>query len=142
MSLDITVERLIAFYQQLDAGRLQDLAEIYDEDVVFQDPAQRIVGLPALQAYFSSLMQDVRDCRFDILRSEVSATLAVIEWRMFFSHPRLNGSDTITLDGVSLLAGEDKIHQHRDYFDLGAMLYEHVPLLGGAVRHLKRRLQP
>jgi hypothetical protein len=29
---------------------------------------------------------------------------------------------------------------HRDYFDLGAMLYEQLPLLGAVVRTLKGRL--
>ena len=28
----------------------------------------------------------------------------------------------------------------RDYFDAGALLYQHVPLLGAAIRWLQRRL--
>jgi limonene-1,2-epoxide hydrolase len=141
MSLANTVERLIDFYKHLDAARLDSLGEIYSHDVDFQDPAQHIKGLPALKAYFSSLMQEVRDCRFIIQRTEVSSAQAVIEWQMRFSHPRLNGGKVIAVDGVSLLSGDDKISRHRDYFDLGALLYEHIPLLGGAVRQLKRRLR-
>ena len=33
-----------------------------------------------------------------------------------------------------------KVCQHRDYFDLGAMLYEQLPLLGPVVRTIKMRL--
>jgi hypothetical protein len=33
-----------------------------------------------------------------------------------------------------------KVRYHRDYFDLGAMLYEHLPLLGSLVKTIKRRL--
>jgi len=135
-----TIDQLIDFYQHLDDSKLANLGDIYHEDVLFQDPAQRIDGLPALKAYFSGLMQNVKDCRFVILRSEVTVTSAVIEWKMHFSHPHLNGGNMIMVEGVSLLSGDSKIRQHRDYFDLGAMLYEHVPVIGGVIRHLKRRL--
>jgi hypothetical protein len=33
-----------------------------------------------------------------------------------------------------------KIYYHRDYFDMGAMLYEHLPLLGRIIQRLKHRL--
>jgi hypothetical protein len=141
MSLVNTIERLIDFYKHLDAAKLDSLGDIYSHDVQFQDPAQHIDGLPALKAYFSGLMQDVEDCRFIIRRTEVSSTVAVIEWQMRFSHPRLNSGKVIAVDGVSLLSGDDKISHHRDYFDLGALLYEHIPLLGGAVRQFKHRLR-
>ena len=34
----------------------------------------------------------------------------------------------------------DRVHFHQDYFDAGALLYEHLPLMGGAIRWLKGRL--
>ncbi len=34
----------------------------------------------------------------------------------------------------------DKVYRHRDYFDAGAMLYEHLPVLGRVVSWLKRRV--
>ena len=141
MSLAETVARLSDFYQHLDSRKLDSLGEIYHDDILFQDPAQRIEGLPALKAYFCGLMENVKDCHFVILRSEVSATIAVLEWQMRFSHPRLDGGRIIALEGVSLLSGDSKIRHHRDYFDLGAMIYEHVPVIGGVIRHIKRGLQ-
>lgn len=141
MRLNETVDRLIDFYQHLDASKLESLGDIYHDNIVFQDPAQRIAGLPALKAYFAGLMENVADCRFVILRSEVATTIGVIEWQMHFSHPRLHSGKPISMEGVSLLTGDDKIRHHRDHFDLGAMIYEHVPVVGGVIRHLKRRLQ-
>jgi len=29
---------------------------------------------------------------------------------------------------------------HRDYFDLGALIYERVPVLGGLIRGIKGRM--
>ena len=39
-----------------------------------------------------------------------------------------------------LVMWHDKVYRHRDYFDAGALLYEHVPLLGRVIRWLKRRM--
>lgn len=35
----------------------------------------------------------------------------------------------------------EKIFRQRDYYDAGEMLYEHLPLLGWAVRGVKRRVR-
>ena len=63
-------------------------------------------------------------------------------WTMTFSHPRLRGGAPVTVEGATRLAfdEEGKVCLHRDYFDLGAMLYEQLPLLGAVVRTLKGRL--
>jgi hypothetical protein len=44
------------------------------------------------------------------------------------------------VQGSSHLKGVgDKVVYHRDYLDLGAMLYEQLPLLGRVIRSLKNR---
>ena len=65
---------------------------------------------------------------------------AAIYWNMSYQHPRLNGGKIVNVQGSSHLKGcDDKVIFHRDYIDLGAMLYEQVPLLGRIIRFLKRR---
>lgn len=65
-----------------------------------------------------------------------------LRWVMSYRHPRLNCGQLISLEGCSLLRwnGEGKVERHRDFFDAGALLYQHVPLLGTAIRWLQRRL--
>ncbi|HDY7901818.1 TPA: nuclear transport factor 2 family protein, partial [Vibrio vulnificus] len=47
----------------------------------------------------------------------------------------------VEVKGVSHLKFEaGKVIYHRDYFDLGEMLYENLPLLGGIIRAIKQRL--
>jgi len=43
---------------------------------------------------------------------------------------------------VSHVAFEERVTYQRDYFDAGAMVYEHVPLFGWIVRWIKRLLAP
>ena len=57
-----------------------------------------------------------------------------------YRHPRLARGAPIRVEGCSYLQWRDKVHLHRDYFDAGALLYEHLPLLGGTIGWLKRRL--
>mgnify|MGYP006198060143 CR=1 FL=1 len=53
---------------------------------------------------------------------------------------RLAGGQPITLQGCSCLHWRDRVHFHQDYFDAGALLYEHLPVMGTAIRWLKGRL--
>lgn len=54
----------------------------------------------------------------------------------------LAGGKALELAGCSMVTVEEEriIHQ-RDYYDAGEMLYEHLPLLGWAVRGVKRRVR-
>jgi hypothetical protein len=59
---------------------------------------------------------------------------------MTFSHSGLNGGKPVQVRGVTLIRFTDRIYYHEDFFDLGAMLYQHVPVLGSVIRYLNNRL--
>lgn len=134
--------RFIGLYQQLDKQQLHRLPEVYAEHVVFTDPAHRIEGLAALGDYFAALYQRLAYCRFVITSQQQQGRQAWLGWTMTFSHPRLRGGEPVTVEGATHLEFDEagKVCQHRDYFDLGAMLYEQLPLLGPVVRTIKMRL--
>jgi limonene-1,2-epoxide hydrolase len=47
----------------------------------------------------------------------------------------------LEVQGISHLKFlENQVIYHRDYFDLGEMVYEHVPVLGKIVRFIKNSL--
>ncbi|AEY02232.1 transcriptional regulator [Oceanimonas sp. GK1] len=127
-------------YQSLSPGALDGLRRVYSKDVLFADPAHDIHGIDALVAYFEGLFTRVKQCRFDIIQVMEQDGEAYVRWEMHFMHPRLNGGCPVTVPGVSHLCFTDSVYYHRDFFDLGAMLYERLPLLGGCIRALKRRL--
>jgi hypothetical protein len=134
--------RFIGLYQQLDKQQLHRLPEVYAEQVVFTDPAHRIEGLAALGDYFAALYQRLAYCRFVITSQQQQGQQAWLGWTMTFSHPRLRGGEPVTVEGATRLEFDEacKVCQHRDYFDLGAMLYEQLPLLGSVVRAIRGRL--
>lgn len=134
-------QRFIALYGQLDRDCIERLGEIYTEDVVFVDPFHRIEGLLVLQQYMRGLYQDIASIRFACHAPSLGATEAYIRWTLSMVHPRLAGGREIAVPGVSFLRGDGKIFYHEDFYDAGALLYEHVPILGTGVRFLKRRMQ-
>ncbi len=136
------LSRFIALYQQLNLQQVHRLPEVYADEVIFIDPAHRIEGLTALGDYFAALYQRLAYCRFEIISQQHEGAQAWLSWVMTFSHPRLAAGQPIRVEGATRLEFDSagKVRVHRDYFDLGALLYEQLPLLGPLVRVIKGRL--
>ncbi|MWV17788.1 nuclear transport factor 2 family protein [Pseudomonas sp. L-22-4S-12] len=125
----------------LDASNLDRLRELYSDDILFRDPLHEVRGLPAVRGYFGELYANVSELRFDFYGFDQSAEgEGYLRWTMSYRHPRLRGGELIRVEGCSHLRWRDKVYQHRDYFDAGALLYEHLPILGRVIAWLKGRL--
>ena len=133
------VERFKDYFRVLHESDLSDLRNIYSDRIVFKDPVHEIRGLSDLEGYFTSMCADLSECRFEYLDELVSDSSAYIKWTMHFKHPRL-GNRLISVRGVSHLQISGKIDYHEDFYDMGAMLYEELPLLGTVTRWLRLRL--
>lgn len=132
-------------YREFNDSLVERLGELYTQDVVFEDPAHRIEGLSNVRDYFAGFIPSLNYCGFEVHRFVNADDHCVALWTMHFEHPKLAGGKRLSVTGCSHLVtqldnGVEKIISHRDYFDMGAMLYEHVPLLGAGVRWLKERL--
>lgn len=143
-SAEYLASRVKASYANLDKGSLQELGELkslYASDICFEDPAHAIQGRPELMRYFSKLFAGLSSCQFRFHRTVVSDTDLFLSWTMTFSHPRLNNGKQIRVEGASYLRTRNGlIYYHRDYFDLGSMLYENLPLLGRFITRVKSGL--
>ena len=132
-------------FAELDHTNLHRLGELYSEDALFRDPLHEVRGLSNLRHYFAELYANVSELRFDfygfdhVLKGEGEGE-GYLRWTMSYRHPRLKRGQLIRVEGCSHLLWNGKVHQHRDYFDAGALLYENLPVMGTAIRWLKRRL--
>ncbi len=122
--------------------KVSDLITIYDENVTFIDPIAEHQGLPAVEEYFARLLKNAKHCNFTIHSTETaSSDKYVVTWTMNYSSARMNSGKGISLDGITLLqTSNDKIIFHRDYYDLGQMVYENIPLLGRIIKKIKRSM--
>jgi len=131
-----------AFYEQLQSSSLSQLPSVYSEDVRFIDPVTEHHGLDALHAYFDRLLENCGECRFTIHNCLLQERQGFVTWTMAFSHPKLKKGATLFVDGCSeiMLNADQKVCLQRDYYDLGAMLYQHLPVIGPVINWLKKRL--
>ncbi len=129
-------------FNSLSSDNLHRLEDIYTSDIHFIDPAHEIRGLDSLRSYFAKLYANLVSIDFAFHEPLQSGQSGYVQWVMNFSHPRLNGGRSIAVPGTSFLrfTTERKASYHRDYFDLGSMLYLHLPVLGTIVRSINRRL--
>ncbi|MCG9761009.1 MULTISPECIES: nuclear transport factor 2 family protein [Pseudoalteromonas] len=139
--MDHRTQRFVAIYNEIDRHSLGKLASIYTEDISFVDPFHKIQGLDALTSYFQGLYENVSDIEFLVTNSYEVDDISFIYWTMTYQHRKLNGGKDIKVDGHSRLNFiGDKVSQHRDYFDSAQMLYRQIPLLGGVIRLLDKRI--
>ena len=135
------LHRFAKTFSELNAGNLQRLGEIYSEDIRFRDPLHDVRGLSRVRSYFAELYANVSELRFDFYGfDQIAEGEGYLRWTMSYRHPRLKKGELIRVEGCSYLLWNGKVHQHRDYFDAGALLYENLPLMGSAIRWLKGRL--
>lgn len=141
------VQQFISMYQTLNKDNLHQLKTVYSNDVVFIDALHEVKGLSVLEAYFKAMYGNLSSSSITVTHVQSNSSneasgeegTAYLTWTMEYVHPKLSGGKTIALDGVTQIRFDEKITYHRDYADMGQMLYEHIPVLGSAIRFIKRR---
>lgn len=143
MSQDTVLATFCRAFEKLDKGCTKSLKNLYTEDVEFTDPLHHIEGRDPLMRYYEDMLANVQTCRFEVTQRLREGDEAFIAWTLHLAHPRLARGHLLRISGCSQLTfRDDRVCRHRDHFDAGAMLYEHVPLLGMMIRWLKRRVNP
>ncbi|MBU2882438.1 nuclear transport factor 2 family protein [Psychrosphaera sp. B3R10] len=135
------LSQFIEVYSQLSVENVHHIIDVYHEDIKFSDPAHQLSGMSQLLKYFDQLYSNVTECTFVIDEVFFQDKNAAVYWTMTYRHRRLNSHKPITVTGHSKLVGEkDRVTHHKDYLDLGQMVYEHVPLIGLVIKKLKNKL--
>ncbi len=132
------LDALVAWYECLSPETLDQMPRFYAEAVRFRDPFHAFRGRDRLQRIYRSMFSGLQEPRFHILRRLVDADEAVLIWDFRF---RFRGRDWC-IHGSSHLRfdANGRVACHRDYWDASAELYEKLPLLGGVLRLVRRRI--
>jgi len=137
------VEAFKSLYQILDKQTLsyERMLAVYANDVMFEDSLHSLLGIDAMMMYFEQMYENVSSIEFDFHDTCIKDHQAFITWTMTFCHKSLHKGRPIHVEGITHLMIEgERVMKHRDYFDAGQMLYEHIPVLSIAIKALKRRL--
>lgn len=147
----MTSDRMFAFtslYGRMNSDTMhsvtacrEQLASIYHESIVFSDPFHTINGLDDLSQYFHQMYRSIESIHFRYGHYWHNDETDFLRWTMTYRHPAISKGKEIELEGgTELIWQSDLVIQHTDLFDAGAMLYEHLPVIGWAIGKVKERM--
>ena len=119
------------------------VSQFYSTEASFCDPVVIIKGAPAIEKYYSGLYQNVEEIKFEFAELIEAGNWVAAPWIMHLKAKKLNAGKLISVPGISHIQFESssgKAIYHRDYFDMGAFVYEYVPVLGMVIRFIKEKL--
>jgi hypothetical protein len=134
------IDGLLQFYESLTPDRVGEFDSYYAEDAYFKDPFNEVRRLQDIREIFAKMFRQVADPRFVIRERVGDLRGLVLVWDMSFRMRSWKPQQVQVIHGVSHLRFRDdgKVTYHRDYWDTGEELYAKLPLVGGAVRFLRR----
>ncbi len=138
------LKRFADFFGEFAPDRVVRLLDAtYAPDVYFNDNLKAIHGSAALAKYLNDSAGGVEDCRVnfeDFSRNKDGDYL--VRWKMLIRFRKFaKGRDTWTV-GISHLrfTADGRLTYHQDYWDSALGLYQYIPLLGAAIRAIRRRI--
>ena len=121
------LQQLKDFYSGFSLDTIAALDAIYTQDV-------------AVKSYRRRMATNMTHYSIRYVDELVGSNSAYLTWEMEVAHPRLKGGKPFTVRGMTQLKFTGKVYYHEDSYDLGALVYEQVPVLGVMARGLKQRL--
>lgn len=136
--LPACIQGFIIYFEEIKQESIDDLNDIYADNIIFKDPIHEISGLDSLKNYFSALNSNLQSGKFEFSSIDLSDKKCYLHWTMVLKlkKPRQH----IQVRGISVLTYEEKIILQEDYFDMGELAYEHIPLIGGIIKSIKKRM--
>lgn len=136
-------EILTTFFNSLNKNSMQIVSEFYSENAVFFDPVVSLKGTKEIEGYYKGLYQGVEEIKFEFSEIVEADTWVAAPWIMHLRAAKLNSGKLVSINGISHVRFDkdsSKAIYHRDYFDMGAFIYEYVPVLGSVIRFVKSKL--
>jgi hypothetical protein len=131
------------FFDHLSKDNMKLVDEFYHPQVEFIDPVGEIKGSAKIKTYYANMYQNVKELKFEFTNFIQSENQVVAIWKMHLTTDKLNGGEAYSVDGNSVIRFDEagKAIYHRDYFDMGAFVYEKIPVVGYVIRNIKERFK-
>lgn len=136
------LDPLKQFFETLSPASVAKMGDFYTEDAYFRDPFNEVRGLPAIERVFAKMWESLDDPRFAIVNVVQQDNEAFFEWDFLFTVKKLRSRGQMTVRGVSHLrfAADGRVQYHRDFWDAASELYAKLPVIGGVMRWLARKM--
>ncbi len=143
---DIEIEALERFkrvfgrFERDQIGEAVDAA--YAETLFFNDTLKTIETRARLREYLIETAKRVENCQVEVLDVVRYGEDFYVRWKMMIAARRMNGGLPTFSFGISHLRfdASGQVVLHQDYWDAASGLFQHLPIIGGLLRWIKRRL--
>ena len=136
----MNLERMVAFFESLTPESAGHIGAFYAAEAYFKDPFNEVRGSAAISRVFTHMFKQVCEPRFRVIDRVRTEDGAFLTWEFTF---RFKASAPVqAVRGASHLRFDaaGKVAYHCDYWDAAGELYEKLPVVGGLMRMLRRRM--
>jgi hypothetical protein len=120
----------------------KEVANVYAKDAYLNDTLKTLTDREQVKQHFLNTSKTMTTYSLDVEDTMKSEQGYYVRWTMKFSAPKLAGGKEIITIGMShvVFNKEGKVLLHQDFWDSSTGLFEHIPVLGGGIRMVKKRL--
>jgi hypothetical protein len=141
--------RYVDFMTGLSPTSFAGLDAIVTDDIHFRDPFNDVIGRAHFARCLEDMLEQLADLKIVVSHAAPLAALDGLDtasrhalWWRFGGRLVKFGGRRWDVTGVAIvtLAADGRVAEHLDYWDAAGGLYEQLPLIGGVMRWLRRRL--
>ena len=133
------VGRFASLYGDLSEKNVAaNVRDVYAPGAWFNDTIATEVGIDAIEKYLLKTARGAQKVEAKINDVAVSGSDVYARWTMEIRTKNLAGGKPIVTEGLSQLRFDDqgRIVLHQDFWNPSAGIYQHLPLLGPAIRYV------
>jgi len=142
--IDKRIEKFVHLYNDLENNRVAaDTETTYAESLYFNDTLVTLHTREELIQYLEDTQKQLESIDLTVLNVLENGDDIFVQWKMSIQFGVLGKHSDVQSLGISHLRfdPEGKIVLHQDYWDSTSGFFQHIPLLGGILQWLKKRLQ-
>ncbi len=139
------LQRFTSFLQGIgDVNYVREnTLKVYSSDAYLDDTLAVHHGAAEIEAYFLKTSETMTSYEVTVDDVARSGDDYYFRWTMKFAAPALSGGKPVSSVGISQVRfnREGKVAFHQDFWDSGGNFYAHLPVIGGAVGYVSKRLK-
>lgn len=142
---EASLERFKGFLKGIGDAKFikENTLKVYASDAFLDDTLVVHHGAAAIEDYFVKTAGNMTSCEVTIDDVAKSGPDYYVRWTMVFAAPAMSGGRPVHSVGVSQVRfnREGRVVFHQDFWDSGKNFFAHLPVAGGVVGYIRKRLE-
>ena len=138
------LERFTTFLKGIGSSEYieKEISNVYSKNAYLNDTLKSLHNLKEIKEHFLKTSKTMTSYSVEIEDIASTDQGHYIRWTMKFSAPKLASAKEIESIGMTyvMFDQEGRAVLHQDYWDSVSGMFEHVPIIGGGIRMIKKRL--